>query len=149
MKLSTKVRYGMRAMVDLALHYGKGPVFLKDIARRQEVSVKYLDHIISALKAAGLIESAKARHSGYILSRPPSEIRAYEVIQAVEGSLAPVECVDDPRICHRANFCVTISLWKKLKESMTSVLQGTTLEDLAKEQREIMERQPKGQMYYI
>jgi len=149
MKLSTKARYGLRAMVDLALHYGEKRVLLKDIAKRQEVSMKYLDHIISTLKVSGLVQTARIRHGGYVLSRPPSEIKAYEVIRAVEGSLALVECVDDPKICHRSSFCVTINLWKKLKESMVAVLQGVTLEDLAKEQREIIERQKKDQMYHI
>jgi len=149
MKLSTKARYGMRAMVDLALHYHKGPVLLKDIAKRQEVSMKYLDHIISTLKVNGLIESAKTRHSGYVLSRPPSQMKAYEIVKAVEGSLAPVDCVDDPKICHRADFCSTINLWKKLEESMRDVLEMVTLEDLVEEQKEIREQQAKGQMYYI
>lgn len=149
MKLSTKTRYGMRAMVDLSLHYGKGFVLLKEIAKRQEISMKYLDHIISALKASGLIESAKMRHSGYVLSRPPCKIKAYEIIRAVEGSLTPVDCVDNPNICQRANACAIINLWKKLKNSMISVLEGVTLEDLAKEQREVMEQQTKGKMYYI
>jgi len=149
MKLSTKARYGMRAMVDLALHYEKGPILLKDIAKRQEVSMKYLDHIISTLRANGLIESAKTRHSGYVVSRPPCQIKTYEIIKAVEGSLAPVDCVDDPKICHRADFCATLNLWKKLKKSMRDVLEGVTLEDLANEQREIIEQKTKGQMYYI
>ena len=149
MKLSTKARYGMRAMVDLALHYEKGPILLKDIAKRQEVSMKYLDHIISTLRANGLIESAKTRHSGYVVSRAPCQIKTYEIIKAVEGSLAPVDCVDDPKICHRADFCATLNLWKKLKKSMRDVLEGVTLEDLAKEQREIIEQKTKGEMYYI
>ena len=149
MKLSTKARYGMRAMVDLALHYEKGPVLLKDIARRQEVSMKYLDHIISTLKANGFIENAKMRHGGYVLSKPPCHIETHEIIKAVEGSLAPVDCVDDPKICHRADFCATLNLWKKLKKSMRDVLEGVTLEDLANEQREIIEQKTKGEMYYI
>lgn len=149
MKLSTKARYGMRAMVDLALHYEKGPILLKDIAKRQEVSMKYLDHIISTLRANGLIESAKTRHSGYVVSRAPRQIKTYEIIKAVEGSLAPVDCVDDPKTCHRADFCATLNLWKKLKKSMRDVLEGVTLEDLANEQREIIEQKTKGQMYYI
>jgi Rrf2 family protein len=149
MKLSTKARYGMRAMVDLALHYEKGPILLKDIAKRQEVSMKYLDHIISTLRANGLIESAKTRHSGYVVSRAPCQIKTYEIIKAVEGSLALVDCVDDPKICHRADFCATLNLWKKLKKSMRDVLEGVTLEDLANEQREIIEQKTKGEMYYI
>ena len=149
MKLSTRARYGIRAMVDLALHYEKGPILLKDIAGRQEVSMKYLDHIISTLRANGLVENARMRHSGYVVSRPPCQIKTYEIIKAVEGSLAPVDCVDDPKICHRADFCATINLWKKLKESMRDVLEGVTLEDLAKEQREIIEQKTKGEMYYI
>ena len=149
MKLSTKARYGIRAMVDLALHYDQEPVFLKDMAKRQEVSMKYLDHIISILKTKNLVKNAKKRHSGYILSKSPSNIKAYEIIQALEGSLTPLECVDDPKICYRSGFCVTINLWSKLKKAMEDVLQKVSLEDLAKEQREKIEQREEANMYYI
>jgi len=149
MKLSTKARYGMRAMVDLALHYGQGPVLLKDMARRQEVSMKYLDHIIQTLKTHGLIQNVKTRHGGYVLSKSPSQTKAYEVIQAVEGPLVLAECINDPNICERSDFCVTIDLWKRLGESMATVLQETTLEDLAKRQKKKGEQAKKTLMYYI
>jgi len=139
----------MRAMVDLALSYDKGPVLLKDIAKRQEVSMKYLDQIVSALRISGLVRTAKKRHGGYLLSRPASEIKALEVMEALEGSLAPVECVEDPGICNRAEFCVTINLWKKLQKSMRAVLQDVTLDDLAREQREITEQRQKHGTYHI
>lgn len=126
MKLSTKARYGMRAMIDLALHCGDRPVLLKEIAKRQEVSMKYLDHIISALKAQGLVKNVKMKHGGYMLTKPPSKIKAYDVVRAVEGPLTPVECVDDPKICERSSFCVTIDLWRQIKESIIAVLQRTT-----------------------
>ncbi len=149
MKLSTRARYGMRAMVDLALRYDKSPVLLKDIATRQGVSMKYLDHIVSTLRARNLIRSPRARHSGYTLSRPPSEITAHEILRAVEGSLALVECVDDPKVCDRSESCATIYLWRKLKDSMTSTLDKITLQDLAEEQREILVHQRTGRMYHI
>lgn len=136
-------------MVDLALYYDKGPVLLKDIAKRQEVSMKYLDQIVSSLRVGGLVQTAKKRHAGYLLSRPPSKIKALEVVQALEGSLAPVECVDDPGICHRRNICVTINLWKKLKDSMTVMLENVNLEDLAREQRDILDQQEKQGTYHI
>ena len=148
MKVTTKARYGIRAMIDLALHYGKDPLLLKDIAKRQEVSMKYLEHIISTLKANGLIQSPKGRHGGYVLSRSPSQINAHEIIEGLEGSLASVECVDYPKTCHRANFCAATNLWKKLKQSMTATLKAVTLEDLAKEERELLQRQEENEMHH-
>ncbi|KKK55206.1 hypothetical protein LCGC14_3076890 [marine sediment metagenome] len=136
-------------MLDLALDCEKGPILLNDIAERQEIPRKYLDQIISTLRVNGLIENAKMRHGGYVLSKPPCHIETHEIIKTVEGSLALVDCVDDPKICHRANLCATLNLWKKLKESMTVALEGVTLEDLANEQREIIEQKTKGEMYYI
>jgi len=139
----------MRAMVDLALNYGREPVLLKDIARRQEISLKYLDQIVSALRIRGLVRTAKKRHGGYLLSKPPSKIKALEVMEALEGSLAPVECVEDPAICHRSEMCVTINLWKKLQDSMRAVLEDVTLDDLAMEHVEIAEKRQKHGTYDI
>lgn len=146
MKLSTKGRYGMRALLDLALHQGEGSVLLKDIASRQEVSLPYLEHLISPLIAAGLVKSTRGARGGVLLLKPPSEIKLSEVVQLLEGSLAPVDCVNDAKLCHRSASCVTRDIWSEMKRAMNQVLDSTTLQDLVERQRQ------KGQtegMYYI
>ena len=136
MRLSTKGRYGARAMLDLALNFGKDPVLLRDIARRQEVSEKYLEHSISALRKAGLVRSVRGARGGYILAKSPSEIRLSKIMEVLEGSMAPVDCVDDPQVCHRANLCVTRDIWVKMKEAIDNILKSTTLQDMVKQQKE-------------
>ncbi len=147
MKLSTKGRYGMRALLDLALHQGEGLVLLKDIARRQEVSLPYLEHLIAPLIAAGLVKSTRGARGGVLLLRSPSQIKLSEIIQLLEGSIAPVDCVNDPKVCHRSGSCVTRDIWIEMKMAMSQVLDSTTLQDLVDRQRQ------KGQietgMYYI
>ncbi len=133
MKYSTRGRYGLRAMVDLAIRYGKEPALLKDIAGRQDISMKYLDHIITPLRGAGLISRIKG---GYILTRHPSLITCLDVVKVLEGSLAPVECVDNPDICDRVDTCVTIDIWRKIKDAQEEILRSLTLEFLAKQQKE-------------
>lgn len=130
MKLSTKGRYGVRAMLDLALNYGKGPIFLKDIAKRQEISFRYLEQLIIPLKASGLIKSSRGSKGGYELARPPWEIKLSEIIYVLEGSLAPVECVNYPQKCHRSINCVTREVWIELYNSIKSNLESTTLQEL-------------------
>lgn len=147
MKLSTKGRYGTRAMLDLAFHYGDGPILLKDVARRQDVSERYLEHVVTPLKVAGLLTSVRGAGGGFTLAKPPSQIKLSEIIQAVEGSIAPVDCVDDPKLCPRADFCVTRDIWTELKEAMNGVLESTTLQDLVERQREKSE--PQAIMYHI
>jgi len=147
MKLSTKGRYGTRAMLDLALHYGDGPILLKDVARRQEVSERYLEHVVTPLKVAGLLNSVRGAGGGFTLAKPPSQIRLSEIIQAVEGSIAPADCVDDPKVCPRANFCAARDIWTEMKKAMSGVLESTTLEDLA--QRQIEKGEPQATMYHI
>ena len=104
MKLSTKGRYGARLMLELALEYGKGPVLLKEVAERQEISEKYLGHLISPLKAAGLINSTRGAHGGYTLAKASKDITLAEVVQAVEGNLSVVECVSSPGVCSRVEI---------------------------------------------
>jgi Rrf2 family protein len=128
MKVSTKGRYGLRSMVDLALHYDNGPALLKDIAKRQEVSMKYLDHVIKPLREKGYIERIK---NGYMLSRQPEKINCLEILNAVEGSLAPVNCVDNTEYCTKRNTCPTINVWKEIKKSVEEVLKRKTLKDIA------------------
>lgn len=136
MRLSTKGRYAARLMLELALRYGKGPVLLKDIAERQEISEKYLGHLIAPLKAAGLINSSRGAHGGYVLAKPPQEITLKEVVLAVEGNLSVVECVDTPAVCPRVKHCVTRDIWSELSEKLVEVLGATTLQDMANRQRE-------------
>ncbi len=147
MPLSTKARYGTRAILDLALGYGEGPITLGDIANHQEISKKYLERLIVSLKSAGLEKSIRGTHGGYILASPPTEITLDVVVQVLEGSLAPVECVDDPHFCHRIRFCAAHDVWWQMKRAMEFVLKSTTLEDLAERQK--AKEQSEGRMYYI
>jgi Rrf2 family cysteine metabolism transcriptional repressor len=147
MKLSTKGRYAVRAMLDLAFHYGEGPILLKDVAKREHISERYLEQIILSLKAAGLVNSTRGARGGFMLTRPPSQIRLIEVMQVSEGSMAPVECVSDPEVCSRSSLCVTRDIWSEMTEAMSGILESTTLQDLIQRQRE--KEQPKARMYYI
>lgn len=142
MKLSTKGRYGTRLMLDIALYCEQGPVLLKDVARRQGISEKYLGHLISPLKAAGLLSSSRGAHGGYALSKPPQEITLAEIIQALEGNLALVECVTRPNICNRGNSCVTRDIWEEMREKMMGVLESTTLQDMLERQKLKQKSQP-------
>ena len=148
MKLSTKARYGVRAMLSLALDYDRGPVPLKEVAEQQEISEKYLEHLMGPLRSAGLVRSVRGAHGGYLLGKTPSQIRLDEVVRVLEGSIAPVECVDDASLCGRAGLCVTRDIWGELKEAMESVFASTTLQDLVERQKEKQE-QSGGTMYHI
>jgi len=139
LKLSTRTRYGCRAMLELALHHGKGEITLKEIASRQEISAKYLDQILAPLRAAGLVRSIRGPRGGYILAKDPSTIRLCDIVHVLEGSLAPSECVDAPELCHRSGFCVTREVWKELKDRMDDVLGSRTLSDLVDRQRSKLE----------
>lgn len=142
MRLSTKGRYGARLMLDLAVYYGNGPILLKDVAERQGISEKYLGHLVAPLKAAGLINSTRGAHGGYMLAREPREITLKEVIQTLEGSLSLVECVDTSRICQRVKSCVTRDIWEEASEKMMQVLEASTLEDMVNRQKQKEQLQP-------
>jgi len=146
-KVSTRGQYGARALVDMALHYGEGSVLLRDIARRQGISVRYLQHLLTPLIKAGIVKSVRGAHGGVALARPPEEIRLGEAIHVLEGSFAPVECVDDPDSCDRYAECVTREVWAELKKAMSGVLDSTTLLDLAERHRE--RGRAAEPMYYI
>jgi len=135
MKLSVRGQYGTRALLDLALHGGQGPVLLKDIAQRQQISLSYLEHVITPLIAGGIVRSTRGPRGGISLAKPPLEIRLDEVIQILEGSMAPVECVSNPEICERSEFCVTRDVWDELKKAMDGVLESITLQDLVERQK--------------
>ena len=148
MKLSTKGRYATRAMLELAMRYGKGPILLREIAQSQEISERYLERIMIALVTAGLVRSTRGQHGGFNLAKPPREIRLDQVIQAVEGPITPVACVDDPQSCDRHDICVTRDIWEKLKEAMLGVLDSITLENMVEMQKKKL-KASKNRMYNI
>jgi Rrf2 family cysteine metabolism transcriptional repressor len=147
MKLSARGRYGTRVLLDLALQGGKEPVPLKDIARRQQISLLYLEHLIAPLIAAGMIRSTRGPRGGVCLARSPQEIRLSEVIGLLEGSIAAVGCVSDPKVCSRSELCVTRDIWTELKKAMDGVLESITLQNLVERQKG--KEQSAEKMYYI
>ena len=130
MRLSTRSRYGVRFMLELALHYGKGPLILKDIARSEEISEKYLSHLVIPLKGVGLIQGSRGAHGGYLLSRPPARITCKEIIEILEGDLNVVACTKNPALCKRSPLCVSRNVWFRLKEEISALLDEISLEDL-------------------
>ena len=137
MRFSTKTRYGTRAVLDIAMHGGKGPITLNDIARRQEVSKKYIGHIVNQLMAAGILESVRGPQGGYMLARPAKQIRLGEIIRALDGSMAPVRCVEKPAVCGRSNRCATQEIWVTLKEKCDAVVDGISMADLVRRQKKL------------
>ena len=137
MKLSTRGRYGTRFMLDLALHYGRGPLLLREISDRQEISIKYLEQLIPPLKAAGLVKSTRGPHGGYQLGRPPSEIALLEIIRVLEGSTSVTECVEDPDSCSRSTACVTREVWGEVSGKIEEVLEAVTLERMVERHRRL------------
>jgi len=147
MKISTRGQYGTRALLDLALHENRVPVLLKDIAQRQQISLSYLEHLVTPLIAGGVLRSTRGPRGGVSLAKPPEEIGLGEVIQLLEGSTAPVECVSNPQVCERSEFCVTRDVWDELKKAMDGVLGSITLRDLVERQKS--KKQSEEAMYYI
>ena len=145
MKLSTRSRYGTRLMLDLAQHYREGPLQLGDIAKRQEVSVKYLEQIIIPLKKAHYIASVRGRKGGHVLTKPPEEITVGEIVALLEESSGLVECAKDTTVCERADICPTRLLWKEAYEAMFDRLEAITLADLV-ERAEDMESKRLNQV---
>ncbi len=151
MRLSTRGEYGVKAMIDLALHYGEGPTALKSVAERQFISEHYLEQLIASLRKAGLVTSVRGAQGGYELARPPGEITVGDVVRVLEGPIAPVECVDESQEfsnCTHSESCVTRIVWKRLRDSITQVLDSTTLADLSEEARKMQAREAPP-MYYI
>jgi Rrf2 family transcriptional regulator, cysteine metabolism repressor len=147
MKLSTRTRYGMRALVDLALHSTGQPVQLKDIAERQNISLSYLEHLVIPLISAGIVQSTRGSHGGVKLARATDQINLNEIMEVLEGPLFPVDCLKGSDNCARSGVCATQDIWGELKQAMEKVLKSKTLKDLAEEQK-----RKDGQtsaMYYI
>ena len=146
MKLSTKARYGSRALLDLAMHSDQEPVPLKDISRRQDISLHYLEHIIAPLVAAGIVKSLRGVQGGISLAQPPHKIKLSEVVNLLEGSISLVECIQSPAVCNRSGYCATRDIWTEMADAMNGVLDATTLADLVERQRR---KEPASAMYNI
>lgn len=131
MKVSTRGRYALRLMIDLAANDSGTPIRIKDIAMRQDISDKYLEQIISVLNKAGFVKSVRGSQGGYILRGKPEDYTVGMVLRLTEGSLAPVACVDeDDMMCERKRGCATHVLWKKINEAINGVVDTVTLKDL-------------------
>jgi len=131
MKLSTRTRYGVRLMLDLARCYGDGPVYLSDIAVREDISKKYLSQIIIPLRNQGLVRSTRGAHGGYTLSRPPGEITLWEIMEPLEGGDSLVDCVEHASACHRVPTCAARDIWTMVGRKISETLDSVTLGDLA------------------
>jgi len=147
-KLSTKGRYGVKAMFDLAQNYGSGPIPLNTIARRNNISEHYLEQLIAVLRKAGLVKSVRGAQGGYILNKSPETITVGDIIRVLEGPIAPVDCVneDEPEHCENADFCITRNIWAKVRDSVAQVLDSITLKDMLEESKNLQEQ---SYMYYI
>lgn len=129
MKLSTKGRYGVKAMVDLAIHYGTEPVSIKSISERQKISEYYLEQLFSPLRKANLIKSVRGAQGGYVLNRAPKDITIAEIMEVLEGPIEISTCLED-HSCNNVDCCATRLLWAKIKNSIDSVTKSTTLQDI-------------------
>ncbi|HVN97460.1 MAG TPA: Rrf2 family transcriptional regulator [Syntrophorhabdaceae bacterium] len=148
MKISTKGRYGLRALIDLSRNGKNGlPVLLCDIAKRQGISDKYLEQIATQLHRAGLVKTVRGRKGGYLLSRPENQIKVSEVIEILEGPICVVDCVLEPDSCSKAALCSARDVWSLLSQKIGEVLSGYTLADLVKLQEEKASKEYP--MYYI
>ena len=130
MRVSTKGRYGLRTLVDIALHQNKGAVTLNDIAKRQEISVKYLWQVINPLKTSGLLSVTRGAKGGYALARRPDEIDMLEVVSTLEGPLSLVECLNGEDVCDRIDTCVARSVWMEVNQTVAKSLKGITLAEV-------------------
>lgn len=130
MRLSTRGRYGLKAMFQLALHYGNGPIPLNQIAQEQGISENYLEQLFSALKKKELLKSVRGAQGGYMLSRNPEDITVGDILRTLEGDLSPSDCILEDEGCSREDKCVTKFVWIKIKESIDDVVDSITLQDM-------------------
>ena len=139
MKISTKGRYGVAAMYDLAMHYGQGAISLKSIAQRQKISENYLEQLVSTLRKAGYVKSIRGAQGGYTLSKDPAQISVGDIIRVMEGPITLVDCLlthtNDHDSCERAGICVTRDVWAKVCTSINNVVDSISLADLCREEK--------------
>lgn len=130
MKLSTRTRYGIRAIIEIAENSGRGPLQIRVIAKRQDISVKYLEQLMAILRSAGFVRSIRGAKGGYMLAKAPNQIKLNEVFDCLEGHVTTVECVEDKDYCERTADCVARRVWAQVQQAITNVLQSITLQDL-------------------
>jgi Rrf2 family protein len=147
MKLSTRTRYGTRALLDLAQHNDGKPVLLKDIAQRQQIPLAYLEQLINPLVSAGILKSARGKRGGIWLAKLPEQIKLIEAFQILEGSVAPVDCLKDSKSCPQSGLCATQDIWDEMREAIEKVLESNTVQDLVEKQKN--KQGQRESMYYI
>jgi Rrf2 family cysteine metabolism transcriptional repressor len=130
MKLSTRTRYGIRAIIEIAENSGRGPLQTKVIAKSQDISVKYLEQLMAMLRSSGFVRSIRGAKGGYMLAKAPNQIKLSDVFDCLEGHVTTVECVGDKDFCERAADCVARQVWAQVQQAITNVLQSITLQDL-------------------
>ncbi len=135
MKVSMKGDYGVRALVELAHHYGEGPVQSAVIAKCQSIPEPYLDQLLTSLRRAGFIRSVRGPQGGHALIRDPHDLRLSEAIGALEGSLSPITCLDDPNGCRKATNCCLRPVWQEIEQATLRILEGISIADLAERER--------------
>ena len=143
MKISARARYGVRLMMVLARNYGKGPIYLKDIAKEEEISEKYLGQIIIPLRGAGLVLSSRGSHGGYMLAREPSEINLRQIVDILEGDCL-VRCIKDPSACSRVSTCASRDIWMLLGGKISETLGSVSLAELNNIDHEKAEKHRRG-----
>ena len=146
MKVSTKSRYGLAAMVDLAEQHGKGPVALRNVAARQQVSEHYLEQLMSSLRKAGIVHSVRGAQGGYVLARDPASISVGDIVRAMEGPIAPVECLladrgENNPYCEKAGECIRRDIWRKMGDSINVTLDSISLVSLCRDGQEMNEKE--------
>lgn len=139
MKFSTKTRYGIRAILEIALNKSENGIYQKDISVNQKISYKYLDHIISALKTADLVANANGRKSGYKLTRKPSEITVFQIHSAFEPGICIIDCLSKNHECERESYCASKGFWGELNKQIINYFKATTLQDLMNDKMKLME----------
>ena len=132
MKLSTRSRYGTRMMLDMAQHYDEGPIQIGDMAKRQDISVKYLEQLIIPLKKANYVKSVRGPKGGHALAKLPEEITVGEIVKVLEGGINLTDCIENPHKCEKSTHCLTRGLWEEATKAMYGKLNSVTLSEMIK-----------------
>ncbi len=123
-------------MLELASHYGEGPIELKEVAKKENISLKYLEQVIIPLRSAGVVKSVRGSKGGYSLAKSPSEICLNDLVEILEGPVDLIECLRDPKACQKSSFCVTRDIWKEVSEAIYRIFHSVTLEEMVNRKRE-------------
>ncbi len=130
MKLSTRTRYGLRAVLEVAISSDKGPIQTKIVSQRQQISIKYLEQLMAILKSGGLIRGIRGSKGGYVLAKAPSQIKLSDIFNVLEGPVKTVECVENENYCAKTSECVARQVWAEVEDAINGVLQSISLQDL-------------------